>query len=376
MSLYKRDGIWWCSLSVRGKRVRKSTGVVVKGEGAKAPAEARLFEGRLLQEVEKRGADSLRKAPRLGEFLPEFRGWLKLAGDRGELAVNSVRTYKDGLKTLEATELLGERLDHLTADGVLKELARVGATWSTTNSAVRALRRGLNKAVEWKRLGASGMPKLRLLGDKRRTMLIQPEQEVVLLDASPQPLRDVLMCVLDMGLRPDEVFRMRWEDVQWTERIVDVREGKTDAATRRVPMTERVQAALLARFGKVAGVAGWVFTSKRSKSGHLTTVAKQWRKMREGLKLPKELVLYSARHSFGTHILNQTGNTAVTMKVMGHKDVRTTMRYQHPDMDMVREAVERRVAKATATVVVASQPVTFADTVTLEPGKIVEVSAN
>ena len=30
---------------------------------------------------------------------------------------------------------------------------------------------------------------------------------------------------------------------------------------------------------------------------------------------------------------------AAVMKTMGHKDVRTAMRYQHPELDIVREAL-------------------------------------
>lgn len=42
---------------------------------------------------------------------------------------------------------------------------------------------------------------------------------------------------------------------------------------------------------------------------------------------------------FGTRMLRRTQNLAAVMKVMGHKDVRTAMRYQHPELDIVREAL-------------------------------------
>jgi len=37
-----------------------------------------------------------------------------------------------------------------------------------------------------------------------------------------------------------------------------------------------------------------------------------------------------------------TGNLAVVMKVMGHTDVRTSMRYQHPALDSLRVAIDER----------------------------------
>lgn len=55
--------------------------------------------------------------------------------------------------------------------------------------------------------------------------------------------------------------------------------------------------------------------------------------------LPTELVLYCGRHDYGTRVLRETGNLAAVMKTMGHKDVRTAMRYQHPELDIVRDAL-------------------------------------
>jgi integrase len=58
--------------------------------------------------------------------------------------------------------------------------------------------------------------------------------------------------------------------------------------------------------------------------------------------LPRLLVLYCARHTFGTAVYEATGNLAMVRKVMGHTDVRTSMRYQHPVLDSIREAIDLR----------------------------------
>jgi len=39
--------------------------------------------------------------------------------------------------------------------------------------------------------------------------------------------------------------------------------------------------------------------------------------------------------------LNNTGNLAAVMKTMGHKDVRAAMQYQHPELEIVRAALNR-----------------------------------
>jgi integrase len=83
---------------------------------------------------------------------------------------------------------------------------------------------------------------------------------------------------------------------------------------------------------------GWVFPAK-SAAGHLTTPDKQFRAARKAAGLPKNLVLYSARHDFGTRVLQKTGNLAAVMRVMGHSDPRIAMLYQHPDLELIRQGL-------------------------------------
>ena len=54
-------------------------------------------------------------------------------------------------------------------------------------------------------------------------------------------------------------------------------------------------------------------------------------------------MLYCARHTFGTAAYGATGNLAMVMHLMGHTDVRTAIRYQHPVLDSVREAMIREI---------------------------------
>ena len=57
--------------------------------------------------------------------------------------------------------------------------------------------------------------------------------------------------------------------------------------------------------------------------------------------LPEDLVLYCGRHDYGTRILKRTGNLAAVMRTMGHRDVKTAMQYQHPELEIVRAALDQ-----------------------------------
>jgi integrase len=224
---------------------------------------------------------------------------------------------------------MGMNLDRITTEE-LDSLA-VGGSASYINQALRTLRRLLGKAVEWKVIGVA--PTVKLMEEVGRELTIDPETEAKLLAVARQPMKNVLIIIQDTGMRPEEVFRIRIENIDWTRRLIFNPSGKTKAARRHVPTSERMLNLLLVR--SAGKRDGWLFPSPRAKDGHLTTVAKQFRDARSKAGLSGSLVLYCARHTFGTAAYEATGSLAMVMNVMGHTDVRTSMRYQHPALDSV-----------------------------------------
>src|SRR5438874_224140 len=71
----------------------------------------------------------------------------------------------------------------------------------------------------------------------------------------PYVLRDITITLLDCGLRPDECFRLRRENVR--DGVVEVQYGKTANARRQVPMSERVSDMIRERLTRTD--SSWVF---------------------------------------------------------------------------------------------------------------------
>ena len=156
---------------------------------------------------------------------------------------------------------------------------------------------------------------------------------------SLQLFRDIVILMRDTGMRNErELYRMRIENLDWEGRVIFLPDSKTEEGRRRVPMSNRAFDILKARCGTKR--EGWVSPSKRAESSHLTTRAKRFREARVKAGLPEDLVLYCGRHDYGTRILKRTGNLAAVMRTMGHKDVKTAMKYQHPELEIVRAALD------------------------------------
>jgi len=237
------------------------------------------------------------------------------------------------------------RLDHITKGHV--EALRFGSSTANVNCALRTLRRMLHKGEEWNLL--IKLPKFKLWPEHGRKLRLDDDAEQKLLAAAKscnwkppmfELFRDVIILARDTGMRNGrELYRIRTENLDWNNRIIFVPDSKTVDGRRIIPMSDRAYEVLRVR---AAGKAEeWLFPSARSRCGHLTDLGKQFRIARRKAQLSEDLVLYCARHDYGTRILSNTGNLAAVMTTTGHKDVRAAMQYQHPDLEIVRAALNR-----------------------------------
>ncbi|MGA7566870.1 MAG: site-specific integrase [Terriglobales bacterium] len=294
------------------------------------------MESLLFAQADEKGDMVLRKRrPLLRDFKTRFFEWVE---GNTTLKQKTKDYYGNGWRLLEGTDVATMRLNVITKDDA--DRFTFPGDPSNHNNALRTLRRMLGKAEEWNVIKAS--PKIKLMQEHARERVIDAEIEARLLPLCKQPLRDVLMIMRDSGMRNQkEVFRMRWEHLDWGNKRYFVYESKSPKGRRFVPISPRVRQALLARYSEQK--EGWIFPSKRAGEGHLTTVTKQFEKARKEAGLPNDLVLYCARHGFGTEMYRATKNLFAVMNVMGHTSVSTTMKYQHQNIDEVAEVASHRV---------------------------------
>src|SRR5262249_50814642 len=67
-----------------------------------------------------------------------------------------------------------------------------------------------------------------------RMRVVSFEEEIAYLSQASQPLKDIAQIILDTGLRPEEVFRIRVEHVDCASRTIFNPLGKTPAARRKI----------------------------------------------------------------------------------------------------------------------------------------------
>ena len=56
------------------------------------------------------------------------------------------------------------------------------------------------------------------------------------------------------------------------------------------------------------------------------------------IELPKGQAAHVLRHSFASHFMMNGGNILALQKILGHSDIKMTMRYAHLSPDFLEEA--------------------------------------
>jgi site-specific recombinase XerD len=296
-----KSKFYWYDFTVRGSRYRGSTR---ETKSARALQVASLKLASVMESTDPLPA----KPAVLREFSDRFLDWV----NNSRLEEKTSKFYRNGWRLLKATSVAILRIDQVTAD--CAEQLKFPGSAANANCALRTLRRMLHKAEEWKMI--SHAPKIKMMKEHGRHLRLDDGAEKKLIAGASacnwrQRTRklfgDIVALMRDTGMRNErELFHMRIENLDWQSRLIFVPDSKTPEARRVVPMSTRVFEILRTRCD--ARREGWIFPSNRSASGHLRSICNLFRKVRNNAGLPKELVLYCARHDYGTRVLMRTGN--------------------------------------------------------------------
>src|SRR6516225_1187135 len=172
----------------------------------------------------------------------------------------------------------------------------------------------------------------------RRDRIPTPaETEAILTRASPE-FRLIYSALRQCGARPGELCRATIADVDRANRVITLKEHKTARKTgqvRRIPVGRKLGELLDQAIGDRA--EGPVFLSPSRRAWKVGNLSRTYSRLRDQAGLPKDLVLYLARHECGTKICREKG-IEYARRLLGHTNITTTQRYMHLDEKELADA--------------------------------------
>jgi integrase len=336
MSIKQRYGSWYIDFRFQGERIRKKSPV-------NSSAGAKNYESMLRQKL--LSGENIANDFDI-ELEKTYKEYAWMWFEKYALANNkySEIKMKEYILNTHLVPHFGKtKLNKITTFQVEQYKTcklKKGLTKKTINNQLAVLSKSLKTAGEWFELDP--IPKVQLFKVRynERKFLTKDEAQLFL-QASSNVWYEMGLTALHTGLRLGELIGLRWEDIDYKQNLLTVRRAivrnkvgtPKNGKTRIIPLS-----APLARMFKSRQSRGYVFTSRPGLPLSTNNCSLNISKICDKAKLER----------FGWHTLRHTATQLASNNVpiisikelMGHSDIKTTMRYAHLIPSTLREAIQ------------------------------------
>jgi integrase len=203
------------------------------------------------------------------------------------------------------------------------------------NRCIVTVNTALNKAIAWKIIPKDSNPcnNISLYPRKKMERFLSNDElkklEALLNSEHIQKRYskytiNAIKLLIYTGCRKNEVLSIKWEDVYLEESYFHLKDSK--AGKRDVPLNEISKKILLETHRHRDNP--YVFPSVRLKNNHIKDPIRLWNTIRNAIDC-KDVRIHDLRHSFASFAIKKGIDIFRVSKLLGHKDIKTTMRYAH-----------------------------------------------
>jgi len=266
MAIVKRGSVYWMIFMTNGLRVRKSTGTTNKRAAQEIEAAYRVqlakgevgfeekqpvptFKEAIEMFLDRSRADHESKHHTVRRAEVASKPLLRFFRDKplDQISVGDVERYKDWRKRQkkQPPTLKVRKNKRATTNLPLKP--------ATVNRELAFMRAMMNHFIRLDVLTkANPVSRVKFFAEDNDQMrVVTVDEERLYLMAASQPLRDVAVIMVETGMRPEEVCRMERRHIYLDKGFIFNPYGKTKAARRKLPLSQRAADVLRRRLGRV-----------------------------------------------------------------------------------------------------------------------------
>jgi site-specific recombinase XerD len=226
---------------------------------------------------------------------------------------------------------------------------------ASVNRELAFLKRTYNVAIADGLLETNPVRQVKLLQENNARVRYLTDSEEIRLRAEMRETDWAIVALaLHTGLRRGELFALRWDDVDFTTNVLTIPRTKA-GRTRHVPMNAAVRAILEALESR--GRSPYVLPSAQgSTPRHAHDFVR--RVFASALKRAQidAFRWHDLRHTFASRLVMRGVDLRTVQELLGHADIRMTLRYSHLSPAHLLAAVERLLAAPTGTATCTSDP--------------------
>jgi len=344
MAVRKIKNSWWIDFRHNGTRYRKRSPA-----NSKAGAESyeAVIRHKLARGEEITSSKETKKQTEQKQTFEKFAwAWFNsyvLANNKPSAIENKRSILKATLLPFFGSIPL-EQINTMKVEQFKAKKIGEGLSNKSINNYLTILNTSIQAAQDW--LGLKTAPRIKLLKTSlpRTDYLTEQEGERLVASMSGIP-REIVLTALKTGLRKGELKALRWQDIDWTNRRLIISHSWCRYAkalttpksnkVRYVPLTNDVYEALWAR--KKANGPVFYTTSKNQNFDYWSLYGILKKACKKAKLRP--VGIHMLRHSYASNLVMKGAPLAAVQALLGHSDIRTTMRYAHLAQSSLRETV-------------------------------------
>ena len=330
--MFKRDGVWWVCIRHKGKKIQRSLETDNKNLAVSIEAKLRteLTEGKYFDkhEGERRTFEEM-----VDRFIKEHAP---------KVSLNMQKSYEASLSNLLPYfgdfELSAITPKKIAEYKVLRYSEKVKP--ATINRELAMLSKAFSLAVrEWDWIKENPVSKVtKERENNRRDRWLTSEDEQMLLENSPQWLKEIIVFALHTGLRQDELLSLQWSRVDLFRKIIIIQESK-DGKPRTIPLN-RIALDILMEKSKVRNLkSDLVFLSNAITKICCQNLIKAFNTAKDKASI-QNFHFHDLRHTFATRLAQKGVDIYKISKLLGHVSITMTQRYAHHCRESLREGIE------------------------------------
>ena len=216
---------------------------------------------------------------------------------------------------------------------------------STVRTAITAVKRVLNWAIDEGYIDKSPLNRLKRPPCEHRQRLVTDEEHRLLLNQADKVYQAVLTALKETGARPGEIAQVIAADVSIEKGIWILKKHKTMDKTGkpRIIFLNKTMREVTERLIK-ENPTGAIFRNGNGTTWTTNSIRLRFNRLKKKLNLSNDLVPYSYRHTFITQGMVNGLTDATMAELVGHSDTKMiNQHYGHLNqhLDYLQNAVER-----------------------------------
>lgn len=334
MTVYLRDNVWYIRLSIKNKRYHRAIPEASnKKEAEKAEA---IFKAELLQ-GKYNLADNIGNMPftKLVDHYISYTKTNNLSWKGCVSRAERLRDYFRNKKLRDISPILIEKYRSDRKKTVKKQADDENVctyiTNATVNREIEILRKMFNIAIDngWIDKNPCSSRKVhKLREDNKKERFLLPHEEARLLEKCTGEfayMYSIIICALHSGMRKGEILSLKWDCVNFKDKFITLLQTKS-GKMRKIP----INSVLLPELNELYKnkCSEYVFVNPETKNRYYD-LKRAFPSLCKQAKI-KDLRFHDLRHTAATRMVASGIDLVVVQEILGHADIKTTMRYSHP----------------------------------------------